>query len=105
MELSNYRYLGRFLGLGDALGIKSSHMSPDDYYALSKEEKSLYTTQGLVKFQCQDACQKLMQLSQGAGEPRNSFEIQEFKKGLREGMMMVNKGEYLMKLTLPTEYL
>ncbi len=105
MELSKYRYLGRFLGLGDALGIKCSHLSPEDYYALSKEEKSLYTTQGLVKFQCQDACQKLMQLSQGAGEPRNSFEIQEFKKGLREGMMMVNKGEYLMKLTLPTEYL
>ncbi len=105
MEISKYRYFGRLTGLVDALGMKASQLSPDDYYRLPRDRMVLYTAQGIGRNHCQDLCNKLQQLSGDAKlPPSNQYEEQEYKIGLREGMKMVRNNDNLMRLTLPIDY-
>lgn len=90
MELSKYRYFGRFIGLIDALGMKECKLSPDDYYKLPKERMVLYSARGIGKYNCQELAKKLQELSGNASlPPPSKKEEQEFKIGLREGMRAV----------------
>ena len=103
MAISKFRYLGRLTGLGDALAMKKCGLSPDDYYKLSRDEMVLATARGIGGNEA--IVQKLMELAGDAELPPSSlFEEQEYKIGLREGMMLVRNNENLSRLTLPIEF-
>lgn len=104
MEMSKYRYKGRLVGLIDWIGISACNLSPDEYYALNETERQRYVRMGMIKGDFENVLKRLTDLSMGISEFCNPEDIQNYKIGLREGMLIAKNNENLMKLTLPISF-
>lgn len=106
MNITKERYGGRIVGLLDALGMKyCPHLTPEEFYQLPETERQRYSIQGVEQENCYGVIADLRRLSFNSIDATSHHErMREYKIGLREGMMMVNHNEDLMKLTLPINY-
>lgn len=92
------RYYGRGQGFNDALVIKYSGMSLEEYEQLEKNEKQRILGVLYLKMNCSSAIRDLMRMIEMVGPLSgrmfcpNTHESEEFKIGLREGHVIVNRG-------------
>lgn len=104
-SFSKYRYLGRFVGLSDAIGMKFCALSAEQFYILTEEQRQVYINAGIHKFECLSIIKELLELSRGINDlslPQNQY---EYKIGIREGMLLFRNDQYLPRLTLPISFL
>ena len=92
------RYFGRGQGFNDALVIKYSGMSLEEFEQLEESQKQRILGALYVKMNCGRAIRDLLKLVERVGPPSgrmycpNNHESDEFKIGLREGHVIVNRG-------------
>lgn len=92
------RYFGRAQGFNDALVIKYSGMSLEQFEQLDESRKNRLLVSLYERANCGKAIMDLMRLIDSAGPMSgriycpNNQESDEFKIGLREGHVIVNRG-------------
>lgn len=104
-SFSKYRFAGRLVGLTDAIGMKYSALSAEQFYSISANQREKYITAGIEKYDCYSIIKELHSRSMGIGDLSSTENQYEYKIGLREGMLVVKNDEYLPKLILPITFL
>ncbi len=102
MGFSKYRFSGRAVGFSDAIVMKHFSLTPNLYYSLSEEERLNLFSVAMVPHI--NLYNKLYMLAEDCLYPTCSKDAEEYKIGLREGMLFVRNDEFLMYLTKPTNY-
>lgn len=98
------RYLGRGQGFNDALVIKYSGISLEEFEQLEESKKRRILGALYEKVNCGNTIMDLMRLVERVDPPSgrmycpDNLESDEFKIGLREGHVIVNRGLPLSSL-------
>lgn len=102
MEFSKYRFSGRAVGFSDAIVMKHFSLTPNLYYSLCEKERLNLFSMAMIPHI--NLYNELNRLAEGCLYPTSSTDAEEYKIGLREGMLFVRNEEFLMNLTKPTNY-